>query len=167
MQNSQEEIRIVLANEHDSEELVAFLRSPEIDRSFVPPLTAREISIEARVHTKLQSGFWLIAREDDVIAGCRGCNGLIEKKKRIVEFSTLAIHPAYRRRDLGTRLVIESVDLAVVRYAPDIMKFDSWVTNTFVEEVARNLGFAKHRIYDDPKRPPGIKSVEYRWERDK
>lgn len=94
--------------------------------------------------------------------GCRGCNGVVERENRVVEFSTLAVSPGFRRRGVGTQLLRRAVEIAAVRYAPLQMKLDSWSTNVALGRAAVKAGFVRSRTFDDPlKRPPGIQSVEY------
>lgn len=154
--------KVRLATENDLPGLITFLKTPVIDNSFVYPLSQRTTSIEERVHTKFTRGFWVIAVHEGEIVGCRGCNGFSDLENKVVEFSTLAINPGFRGSGLGLALVRTATEIALARYEPRIMKFDSWATNKAVERIALSLGFQKARIYDDPvKRPPGTQSVEY------
>lgn len=156
------QVKVVLAKKGDTSRLISFLSSPEIDQSFVYPLSRREVSIKERVCGMFPHGFWLIASYAERIVGCRGCKGIVDQEDRIVEFSTIAIDPAFRGIGLGSRLLRKAIQVALERYVPLIIKFDSWTTNRAMERAALKAGFMKRRVFDDPaKRPFGVKSVEY------
>ena len=106
------------------------------------------VSIEERVRSKLSQGFWLIVLHRSEIVGCRGCNGLIDKENKVVEFSTVAINSAFRGSGLGMFLVRKAVEIAFERYSPQKMKFDSWSTNKVIDD-GRKLG--KSRVAFDGK----------------
>jgi GNAT superfamily N-acetyltransferase len=155
-------VEFVLATTQDISEIVNFLSMPEIDNAFVFPLSHRLISIEQRVTSKFSDGFWLLARFEGRIVGVRGCKGIIDPEKRIVEFSTIATHPEFRGSGLGTILLKKSVEIAFARYHPLLMKFPSWSTNIGMTKATAKAGFTRGQEFDDPwKRPSGIKSVEY------
>lgn len=157
-----QEVKLELATKDDLSRIIDFLSTPEIDHSFVSPLSKRGISIEGRVRKKFEDGFWLIALHNGEVVGCRGCSGLVSTEPRIVEFSTIAISSAFRGRGVGTLLLRRAVEIALERYAPERMRFDGWSTNTALEKAALKAGFQKSRVFDDPtKRPPGVQSVEY------
>ena len=159
---SLKKVKVALARESDASRIVSFLSDPEIDQSFVYPLSRRDISIEERVRSKFPKGFWLVASFEGKVVGCRGCIGVVDRKHRIVEFSTTAIDPVFRGSGLGVLLLRKAVESAFERYAPLTMKFDSWSTNKAMEKAALRAGFTKTRVFDDPtKRPPGVKSAEY------
>ncbi len=156
------EVKITLATETDIPRIVSFLKKPEIDQSFVYPLSRRNVSIKKRVRNKFLNGFWLIALHGRRVVGCRGCNGLVDQKNAIVEFSTIAVAPDFRGKGLGTLLLQRAVKIAFERYSPRMMKFDSWSTNDAMEKTALKAGFTKSRVFEDPiKRPPGVQSVEF------
>lgn len=157
------EFEIRLLQEGEADALVRFLSDPLIDQSFVPPLSERTITIDERVTSKMQTGFWMVALNAGVIVGCRGCNGVVDTEKRLVEFSTLAVDPSCRGYGLGAKLLEEAFHLALRRYNPAEMKFDSWVGNIAVERGAIRLGFKKSEPYANPKRPQGVMSVAYTW----
>ena len=155
-------ITLVLATEQDIPRVVSFLSTPEIDQSFVPPLSQRNTSIKERVRNRFLNGFWLLAVRHGNVIGCRGCKGLVDRHNKVVEFSTLAVSSAFRGCGLVGLLLRTAAGIALERYSPLVMKFDSWVGNTAVEKAALRVGFIRHRAYDDPsKRPPGVQSVEY------
>ena len=159
---TRKEVELSLATKKDIPRIVSFLSKPEIDRAFVPHLSQRSLSIEERVESKLVKGFWLIAYHNKVIVGCRGCNGIVDQIKGVVEFSTIAVAQNLQRTGIGVLLLRTAVKIALERYAPSVMKFDSWSTNTTIERMALKVGFIKNRTFEDPaKRPPGIQSVEY------
>ena len=156
------EIAVTLAREEDAPRIVSFLSAPEVDKSFLYPLSRRNISISERVYSKFPSGFWLVALYQGEIVGCRGCNGLVDEKDKVVEFSTTAVSPLFQGIGLGNLLVRRGVEIALERYTPLTMRFDSWANNLPIERIALKNGFVKTRIFDDPlKRPPGMQSVEY------
>jgi GNAT superfamily N-acetyltransferase len=156
------EVEVVLATENDILGIILFLSEPEIDQSFLLPLSSRKISITERVTRNFPDGFWLLALCQGGVAGCRGCRGLTMKKGRVVEFSTLAVRVDFRGIGLGSLLVQRASEIALKRYAPLVMQFDSWSTNEAVEKIALKAGFVKKRTFDDPsKRPPGVQSAEY------
>ena len=157
-----EDLEVVIATEGSLPNLVHFLRRPEIDRAFVRPLSQRNVSIKERVRSTYQRGFWLIAQHNGNVVGCRGCKGMVDQENAILEFSTTAVAPGFRHIGLATLLLQTAVAIALARYAPRLMRFDSWSTNAMIERVAQKIGFTKTRAYDDPqKRPPGVQSVEY------
>ncbi len=159
---SLDEIEVVLATEKDVSKITVFLSEPEIDQSFVPILSSRNITIEERVASNFPGGFWLLALHRGEIVGCRGCKGLVRQEGRIVEFSTLAVRASFRGIGLGSLLMQRATEIAFGYYAPLVMQFDSWSTNKAIEKMALKAGFIKKRIFDDPpKRPPGIQSVEF------
>lgn len=159
---SANDIRVALATKEDLLDLVDFLSQPEIDQAFVKPLSQRNISIKDRVAHTHEIGFWLLAKNDAQIVGCRGCKGIVVQEPRVVEFTTTAVDPAYRKLGIATLLVQTGIAFAYKRFAPQFMRFDSWATNAQVERMAIRAGFTKGRVYDDPaKRPVGKKSVEY------
>ena len=146
----------------DAEVLIAFLQRPEIDGSFLPPLSQRPVSIATRVHSKMESGFWLIARRGTEILGCRGCNGLVDPVFRIVEFSTMSLAPEARGLGLGKLLMVEAIALSLQLYQPRQIRLDSTEGNQAMAGLMKSLGFRVSRVYPDPeKRPPGVRSVEY------
>lgn len=156
---------IRIATETDKEALMHFLRKPEVDGSFIPPLSARVISIEDRVDEKIVHGFWIVAFDGSKLIGCRGCNGVVDTTEQIVEFSTLAVDSHYRHKGIARQLMQLAFQTALKLYSPRKMRFDSWLTNTAVAHLAQDMGFKKTRVYQDPKRPDGILSVEYIWTR--
>jgi len=157
-----EEVKISCATEGDIPRIISFLSRPEIDQAFVRPLSNRGISIKERVENKFPNGFWLIASHDEEIVGCRGCKGVIDHERRIVEFSTTAIAPDFRGIGLGPALLRTAVKIAFERYLPLIMRYNSWSTNIAMRKASLKAGFTVSRIFEDPwKRPPGVKSVEY------
>jgi N-acetylglutamate synthase-like GNAT family acetyltransferase len=157
-----EDIRLRLATEKELASIIDFLSTPEIDQSFVRPLSKRSLSIPERVHSKFSQGFWLIALYQGKIVACRACSGIVDRKTKRVELSTMAIAQPFRRQGLGSMLLHEGVMIARERYNPRIISIDSWSTNKAMEKTALGCGFVKRRTFDDPsKRPPGIQSVEY------
>lgn len=157
-----EKVKVALAVKGDISRLVAFLSNPEIDQSFVYPLSRRKVPIEERVQAMFPNGFWLIASHEGRIVGCRGCKGVVDWENRTVEFSTTAIDPAFREIGLASRLLRRAVETALERYAPLTIRFDSWTTNVAMERAALKAGFTKGKVFEDPsKRPPGVESVEY------
>ena len=150
------------ATSGDLQDLVNFLQKPQIDQAFVRPLSQRDVSIDARVHSTFQKGFWLLAKHEDIIVGCRGCKGIVDCEKGILEFTTTAIDPAFQRQGLGTLLFQRGIAAALERYTPRLLRIDSWSGNTRLEKLVTKMGFVKSRTYDDPtKRPAGVLSVEY------
>jgi len=157
-----DEVEVVLATEKDIPRITLFLSEPEIDQSFLLPLSSRNISIAERVGSNFPNGFWLVALHRGKIVGCRGCKGLVMEEGMVVEFSTLAVRTTFRGIGLGSLLMRRASEIALGRYAPLVMRFDSWSTNEAVEKMALEAGFVKKRIFEDPlKRPPGVQSVEY------
>jgi N-acetylglutamate synthase-like GNAT family acetyltransferase len=162
MQEALHSLDSIFATGGDLQDLVNFLQKPEIDQAFVRPLSQRDVSINARVHTTFQKGFWLLAKYENFIVGCRGCKGIVDCEKGILEFTTTAIDPAFQRQGIGTLLFQRGIAAALERYAPRLLRIDSWSGNARLEKLVTKMGFVKSRTYDDPtKRPAGVLSVEY------
>ncbi len=156
------DVGVVLATEKDIPRIILFLSEPEIDQAFLPPLSSRNISIAERVGSNFTNGFWLVALHRGGIVGCRGCKGLAMEEDRVIEFSTFVVRTTFRGIGLGSLLMCRALEIAFERYAPLVMRFDSWSTNEAIEKIALKVGFVKKRVFDDPlKRPPGVQSVEY------
>ena len=157
-----DKICVRIAHRGDLDAILRFLETPEIDRTFVRPLSERDISISERVATKFDNGFWLIAMYESVLVACRACSGITDEKKQVVELSTMAISEPFRRKGLGTLLLKEGVKVAREYYDPLTITVDSWSTNSGMERTALMCGFRKMRSFHDPrKRPFGIQTVEY------
>ena len=62
MINMEIDISYKVAEKSDLYSLVSFLSLPEIDLSFVKPLSKRDLSIEERVQMKYEHGLWLLAK---------------------------------------------------------------------------------------------------------
>lgn len=155
-------IKVDLATIESLNGLIDFLSRPEIDLAFVRPLSQRSTNIATRVLSTFQKGFWLLARQDALIIGCRGCNGILSDQPGVLQFSTTAIAPAFQNQGLGRLLLQKGVEVAFQRYSPRIMVLDSWSGNAQFEHTVTKLGFVKSREYEDPvKRPVGVKTVEY------
>ena len=162
MQEALQSLNSFFTTGGDLQDLVNFLQKPEIDQAFVRPLSQRDVSIDARVHTTFQKGFWLLAKHEGRIVGCRGCKGIVDSEKGILEFTTTAIDPAFQHQGIGTFLFQRGIAAALERYAPRMLRIDSWSGNTRLEKLVTKMGFVKSRTYDDPtKRPAGVLSVEY------
>jgi ribosomal protein S18 acetylase RimI-like enzyme len=158
----QKGINVDIATSQSLNGIVDFLSQPDIDLTFVRPLSQRSTSIATRVLSTFHKGFWLLARQDALIIGCRGCNGIIGDKPGVLQFSTTAVAPAFQNQGLGRFLIQQGVEVAFQRYSPRIMVLDSWSGNTQFEHTVTKLGFVKSREYEDlVKRPLGIKTVEY------
>lgn len=152
-------IEYEVAREDDLEKLIQFLMNPEIDQAFVKPLSERDITIAERVHLKFKNGCWLLAKDQEQIAGCLA---LIPQQNE-VEISTYAISPNYRRMGIGSELLDRAITLTEKTYP--YYKFiilDSWEGNTAISRVTDKKEFTLREIYDDlGKRPEGIRTVVY------
>lgn len=155
-------IQLVVAEDSRIVELCEFLSREDIDRSFVLPLSSRDISIRERVVKIQKQGFWLLAIHGNKIVGCRGCKGIVDEKEDILEFSTTVVDPSYRGIGLGMLIFRQGVKLARDRYKPKVVRMDSTPDNEAIKRMAADSGFVVSRIYDDPvKRGSGGKSIEY------
>lgn len=157
-----ENFKIKVAIESDLENLIKFLKKPEIDELFVSPLSQRKISIEKRVYSKYNEGLWLIITdENNEIIGCRA----LVPEFNSVMLSTFAINPSYQGKKLGKKLYQASINIAKERFNCKEIFVDSWNSNKTASILAKKFGFEKYKEFDDPdKRPKGIKTVIYRLE---
>ncbi len=153
------EITYRLAEKEDLEDLTKFLSIPEIDNAFVKPLSVRNTTISERVHSKYTSGYWLLAKYENLIAGCLA---LIPNKEEI-EISTFAVSPNYKGQGIGSILLDKAIETTKDKY-PDITNLilDSWDGNPAIARLAEKKGFSLRESYEDPeKRPTGIKTLVY------
>ena len=149
-----------VAEQDDLYKLVKFLSSPEIDLSFVRPLSQRNLSIEERVQKKYKNGLWLLAIDTSTIAGCLA---LIQADEESIEISTYAVSPKYQGKGIGGRLIDESIVLCRKIY-PNFKKIilDSWEGNEAISKLMQKKEFVLAKsFYDIEKRPEGIKTVIY------
>ncbi len=152
------------AEEKDLEKLIKFLSLSVIDKSFVKPLSQRDISISERVKRKYINGLWLLALQREIIAGCLAL--VPHKEEETVEISTYAVRPDYQGQGIGGRLIEESIKLTRERY-PDYKAIilDSWEGNEGISRLMDKKGFTLDKaFYDSNKRPEGIKTLVYRRE---
>ncbi len=151
-----------LATKDNLVQIVEFLTAPEIDGSFVRPLSERPESILARVRSRYEEGFWVISKDKttDGLAGVRA--GIYHPEDEVVMFSTLAVHPLYRGNGIALQICDFSMDYAGRHYKPKKFAFDSWHTNDLTNRLAKRYGFEKVSEYVDPaKRPDGVRTVVY------
>lgn len=154
------EIIYQIVDSSPAEGIIAFLSQSVIDQQFVAPLSQRDMTIEERVHRGLKSGVWLTVVSGRQIIGCRLIK--TEPESRVVNFSTLVIHPDFQRFGVGTALLQRSIAVVRERFAADIIRFDTWSSNTATRHLASKFGFRKVREVADPhKRPEGVTSIEY------
>lgn len=131
-----------------------FLKRPEIDSLFVPPLSdkARGMTIEERVEKKIREGIWVIATKDKKIVGCMAVvpakltrevpspkkEGLISKgvsiedwkKNKIWELSTVVVD-----QELSKKEKIKGIGKSLLEMAKNWVRnkemqgliTDSWV----------------------------------------
>jgi len=149
-----------IAGKDDLYQLVNFLSLPEIDLSFVKPLSQRDLSIEERVRLKYEHGLWLLAIDARDIAGCLA---LIPSGKDYVEISTYAVSQRHQGKGIGGRLIEEAIILWKQKYS-DFGKIilDSWEGNEAITRLMQKKGFTLiNSFYDPMKRPEGVKTVIY------
>ena len=140
--------------------IVNLLNLSEVDDAFVLPLSQRLETIESRVHTRFNRGFWMTVWDGNILCGCWAVS--YDSLQEMAMFSTLVVRPGYQGKGLGKQLMQESIKQCVVEYNPKKMQFDSWNTNQALAVLAARLGFIKVAEYDEPnKRPIGIKNVLY------
>ena len=151
---------IRLASAADCARLEAYLSRPEIDQSFTSALSARPLSIAARVADRFQRGVWLLGVQGGEI---RGCLALIpDEAPGEWSLSTLSVAPDARTSGLGEGLFAAALQLAAARGATALLT-DSWAGNTETGRALLAAGFAVVAQYPDPeKRPDGVETVLYR-----
>ena len=149
-----------LAEKDDLYQLIRFLSLPEIDLSFVKPLSQRTLSIEERVQKKYEHGLWLLAMDTSTIAGCLA---LIQADEESIEISTYAVSPEYQGKGIGGRLIDEAIVLCRQRYSNyKKIILDSWEKNGAISRLMQKKEFILAKSFYDPsKRPEGIKTVVY------
>ncbi len=148
------------AGKNDLYQLVDFLSLPEIDMSFVKPLSQRNLSIEERVKIKYENGLWLLAMDEKTIAGCLA---LIPHDRDCVEISTYAVSQRHQGKGIGGRLIDEAIILCKQQY-PSFKKviLDSWEGNEAITKLMQKKEFILvDSFYDPGKRPEGIKTAIY------
>lgn len=146
----------------DLEKVVNFLLRPEIDNSFILPLSKRPgVNVANRVYGKHREGRWIIAYDntEEHVVGCCA----VVKKGNDVELSTYVVDEAYRGLGIGSTLFDMALKIAK-DYPKDCrIMFDSWA-GSGIASIAIKRGFVKTReFYGDPKRPTGIATVEYEY----
>src|SRR3989338_7523429 len=160
MINMEIDISYKVAEKSDLYSLVSFLSLPEIDLSFVKPLSKRDLSIEERVQMKYEHGLWLLAIDSRTIAGCLA---LIPSGENYVEISTYAVSQKHQGKGIGGRLIEDAITLCKQRYSGfSKIILDSWEGNNAVANLMQKKGFKLvNSFYDSVKRPEGIKTLIY------
>lgn len=152
-----------IAKREDLEKLVEFLTMPEIDNSFVKPLSQRGIDVRERVYKKYDNGQWVLACDGDNIVGC--CAVVRNKEKKEIEISTYVVAESYRGQGIGSRIFENALNLALKYPIEYRIMFDSW-EGSAIGYIAKKRGFVeKRRFYGDPKRPEGMPTIEYEFVR--
>ena len=150
-----------IATKEDLEELAEFLEQPSIDSTFVKPLSQRNISIKDRVYKKHESGYWIIARNEEN-NGVVGCLAVIPVKGKEIEISTFAVATETRGQGVGSTLLDEAIKLVKEKYSVDTLILDSWEGNPVISRLMEKKGFNLREAFEDPdKRPPGVRTVVY------
>src|SRR3990172_5373393 len=111
-----------IAQKKDLEKLITFLRSPDIDQSFVKPLSQRSQNIRDRVLSKYEKGKWLIAYEEKNIIGCCG----LSNNEEDVEVTTFVVSPQSRGLGIGYTLLKKIVEIAIQEYSGKKVLLDTW-----------------------------------------
>ena len=153
-----------IAGKNDLDELVKFLSMPEIDKSFVKPLSERTNTIEERVRTKYDLGLWLLALERKIIAGCLAL--VPNQDERGIEISTYAVRPDYQGQGIGGRLIDEATKLIKDKYREyRTIILDSWEGNKAISRLMNKKKFTLDKAFYDPiKRPEGVRTLVYKRE---
>lgn len=150
-----------VAEKDDLSQIINFLSSPEIDLSFVKPLSQRNLSIEERVRVKYENGLWLLAMDARTVAGCLAL--IPSSEENYVEISTYAVSQKHQGKGIGGRLIEEAMILCKQRYS-NFKKIilDSWDGNEAIAKLMQKKEFKLvNSFYDSAKRPEGIKTLIY------
>lgn len=136
--------------------LKAYYLSPEIDNSFVKPISKRGYPIDEVIYP--QSEFkWLVAiHNENIIASRR-----IMIVKDYAHLSFLSIAPNFRGFGISKELYEKSINIAK-SYKPKFLKLKTWNTNTIAIKMATKYGFTQTSEYIDlDNRVDGIKTLEF------
>ena len=91
---------------------------------------------------------YLVARVDDDIVGYGGMWLMVDE----AHITTFAIHPAWRRQHIGERLLLEFVDVAILRRARE-MTLEVRLSNLPARRLYEKFGFrpvgVRPRYYSD------------------
>lgn len=152
-------IKLKVAEKKDLGNIVKFLSEPDIDNSFIKPLSERDITITDRVVRKYINGVWLLATYKKDIAGCLA---LIENPHD-VEISTYAVSAQYRGQGIGSILLNYAYEKTKELYKThNYITLDSWGGNEAITHLMKKHGYKLIKDYDDPiKRPKGYTTVVY------
>jgi hypothetical protein len=133
-----------------------FLKRPDIDTSFVKPLSERNITIDQRVRMYQYYGIWIMGHDDNEVYGCIA----VKCQKEAAYLSTYALRPDALNK--GLALLDYALKYAVDNYHAKMIDTDSWENNRVVDFILKRKGFRVDSVYDDPiKRPDGVKTVYY------
>lgn len=147
---------IEIAKGRDMKAIREFLSIPEIDQSFVKPLSERNITIDQRVRMYYHNGVWIIGHEDGEISGCVA----VRCQRESAYISTYALRP--HALNMGIGLLDYALGYAKNSCHAKLIDTDSWENNRVVDMILKRKGFKVESVYDDPvKRPEGLKTVYY------
>lgn len=91
---------------------------------------------------------YLVARVDDDVVGYGGMWLMVDE----AHITTFAIHPAWRRQHIGERLLLEFVDVSILRHARE-MTLEVRLSNLPARHLYEKFGFrpvgVRPRYYSD------------------
>lgn len=152
-------LNLKIARRIDLPQLKAFLSRKEIDYSFSKPLSQRDRTIQQRVSEYFDKGFWVLGKDQESIIGTIA---FVNLKQGLVDGSTFALAPNYKRREFADEIFEFGIKEAERRFKPNIIQGDCSEGNRAFGRYVVSKGFERIRTYEDPiKRPEGVKSVLY------
>jgi len=154
-------VRIDIAKKDELLDIINYLIIPEIDLSFVRPLSQRNISIKERVYTDFNKWYWLVLKDNDnLIRWTLAC--IMENN--IAYLSTFSVSNVIVGHGFGKKLIFD-VEMILKSLFPEInaIFLDSWSTNKWVASIMKEFWFTKIKEYEDKeKRVDWVKTVLYK-----
>ena len=118
-----------------------------------------ENSIASELNNRLS--LWLVAVEDECVIGYVGSQTVIGE----TDMMNIAVHPDYRKKGIGTALIVELIDALKARGSHSLM-LEVRSSNSSAISVYKNLGFLevgrRKNYYRNPKEDALILRKE--WE---
>ena len=117
-----------------------------------------ENSIASELNNRLS--LWLVAVEDECVIGYVGSQTVIGE----TDMMNIAVHPDYRKKGIGTALILELIDALKTRGSHSLM-LEVRSSNSSAISVYKNLGFLevgrRKNYYRNPKEDALIMRKEW------
>lgn len=117
-----------------------------------------ENSIASELNNRLS--LWLVAVEDECVIGYVGSQTVIGE----TDMMNIAVHPDYRKKGIGTALIVELIDALKARGSHSLM-LEVRSSNISAISVYKNLGFLevglRRNYYRNPKEDALIMRKEW------